>query len=128
MEFSKFIQRLRNRFSTLLIDALRIQLSLVGVMGIEDFDQIRNRIKFKYNSDSHYSELKQVELMREKLSIAAGMEPYIGRYFSNSYIRKEVFGMSEESEARNLIEIQNELKTGEIAVPEEPEDLEGKDK
>ena len=66
--------------------------------------------------------------MREKLSIAAGMEPYIGRYFSNSYIRKEVFGMSEESEARNLIEIQNELKTGEIAVPEEPEDLEGKDK
>jgi hypothetical protein len=48
------------------------------------------------------------------------MEPYIGRYFSNSYIRREIFGLSEESESRNMAEIQNELKTGEIAPPEEP--------
>mgnify|MGYP003113086153 FL=1 len=121
VKFSKFIQRLRNRFSTLLIDALRIQLSLVGVMGIEDFDQIRNRIKFKYNSDSHYSELKQVELMREKLSIAAGMEPYIGRYFSNSYIRKEVFGLTESEISRNFAEIQQEMQIGEIQPPQPEE-------
>ena len=121
VKFSKFIQRLRNKFSTLLIDALRIQLSLVGVMGIEDFDQIRNRIKFKYNSDSHYSELKQVELMREKLSIAAGMEPYIGRYFSNSYIRKEVFGLTESEISRNFAEIQQEMQIGEIQPPQPEE-------
>ena len=121
VKFSKFIQRLRNKFSALLVDALRIQLSLVGVMGIEDFDQIRNRIKFKYNSDSHYSELKQVELMREKLSIAAGMEPYIGRYFSNSYIRKEVFGLTESEISRNFAEIQQEMQTGEIQPPQPEE-------
>ena len=90
-------------------------------MGIEDFDQIRNRIKFKYNSDSHYSELKQVELMREKLSIAAGMEPYIGRYFSNSYIRKEVFGLTESEISRNFAEIQQEMQTGEIQPPQPEE-------
>ena len=128
VKFSKFIDRLRNNFTTFLLDALKVQLSLTGVMSVDDFEMIAPRINFKFNRDSHYSELKNIELMRERLSVAAALEPYIGRYFSNSYIRKEVFGMSEESEARNLIEIQNELKTGEIAVPEEPEDLEGKDK
>ena len=105
------------------MDALRIQLSLVGVMGIDDFDQIKNRIKFKYNNDSHYSELKNAELMREKLSIAAGMEPYVGRYFSNSYIRKEIFGLSEAEISRNFEEIRSEIETGEIQ-PQQPE-LEG---
>ena len=62
--------------------------------------------------------------MRERLSVAAGMEPYVGRYFSNSYIRKEIFGMSEDTESRNFAEIQNELKTGEIAIPEAPEGTE----
>jgi hypothetical protein len=123
VKFSKFIQRLRDKFSTLLVDALRIQLSLVGVMGIDDFDQIKNRIKFKYNNDSHYSELKNAELMREKLSIAAGMEPYVGRYFSNSYIRKEIFGLSEAEISRNFEEIRSEIETGEIQPPQ-PE-LEG---
>ena len=59
-------------------------------------------------------------MLRERLSVAAGMEPYIGRYFSNSYIRREIFGLSEDVESRNLAEIQNEIKTGEIATPEEP--------
>ncbi len=124
VKFSKFINRLRDNFTQLFTDALKIQLSLRGIMSIDDFEMIQNKIKFKFNSDSHYSELKNIELMRERLSIAAGMEPYVGRYFSNSYIRKEIFGMSEDTESRNFAEIQNELKTGEIAIPEEPEGTE----
>jgi hypothetical protein len=61
--------------------------------------------------------------MREKLSIVAGMEPYIGRYFSNSYIRKEIFGLSEAEISRNFEEIRLEIETGEIQ-PQQPE-LEG---
>ena len=109
VKFAKFISRLRDNFVNLFLDTLRVQLSLVGVMSIEDFDAIKAKIRFKYHSDSHYSELKNIELLRERLSVAAGMEPYIGR-----------FGLSEESESRNMAEIQNELKTGEIAPPEEP--------
>ena len=120
VKFAKFISRLRDNFVNLFLDTLRIQLSLVGVMSLEDFDAIKAKIRFKYHSDSHYSELKNIELLRERLSVAAGMEPYIGRYFSNSYIRREIFGLSEDSESRNMAEIQNELKTGEIAPPEEP--------
>ena len=59
--------------------------------------------------------------MREKLSIAAGMEPYIGRYFSNSYIRKEVFGLTESEISRNFAEIQQEMQTGEIQPPQPEE-------
>ena len=124
VKFSKFINRLRDNFTKLFTDALKIQLSLRGIMSIDDFEMIQAKIKFKYNSDSHYSELKNIELMRERLSVAAGMEPYVGRYFSNSYIRKEIFGMSEDTESRNFAEIQNELKTGEIAIPEAPEGTE----
>jgi hypothetical protein len=123
VKFSKFIGRLRDRFSSLFLDILRVQLSLTGVMTLEDFDSIKSKIRFEYQSDSHYSELKNIELLRERLSVAAGMEPYIGRYFSNSYIRREIFGLNEESENRNFIEIQNEIKSGEISFPEpEPEE------
>ena len=52
--------------------------------------------------------------MKERLTVAGGMEPYIGRYFSNSYIRREIFGMTEDVESRNMAEIANEIKTGEI--------------
>ena len=123
VKFSKFIGRLRDRFSNLFLDIMRIQLSLTGVMTLEDFDAIKSKIRFEYQSDSHYSELKDIELLRERLSVAAGMEPYIGRYFSNSYIRREIFGLNEESESRNFAEIQNEIQSGEITFPEpEPEE------
>ena len=122
VKFAKFIGRLRDNFNTLFLDALKIQLTLTGVMSVEDFELFRSKIKFKYHSDSHYSELKNIELMRERLSVAAGMDPYVGRYFSNSYIRREIFGMSEDQEAKNFTEIQNEIKTGEIQFPEPEEE------
>jgi len=123
VKFSKFIGRLRDKFCDLFLDALKIQLSLTGVMSIDDFELIRSKIRFNFNEDSHYSELKDIELMRERLNIAAGMDPYVGRYFSNSYIRREIFGMSEDAESRNFSEIQSEIKSGEIQIPS-PEDTE----
>ena len=124
VKFSKFISRLRDKFCELFLDALKIQLSLTGVMGIEDFEMIRSKIRFNFNEDSHYSELKNIELMRERLTIAAGMDPYVGRYFSNSYIRREIFGMSEDTENRNLAEIQAEIQSGEIQIPSPEEEEE----
>jgi hypothetical protein len=126
VKFSKFIERLRDNFSTLFLDALRVQLSLTGVMSVEDFELIRSRIRFKYQSDSHYYEMKNIELMKERLTVAAAMDPYVGRYFSNSYIRREIFGMSEETESRNFGEIENELKTGEIQLAPPEGEEEGK--
>ena len=121
VKFAKFVHRLRNKFCDLFLDALKIQLSLVGVMSIDDFELLRSKIRFNFNEDSHYSELKNIELMRERMTIAAGLDPYIGRYFSNSYIRREVFGMSEDTENRNFSEIQAEIKSGEIST-ETPEE------
>jgi hypothetical protein len=122
VKFAKFISRLRDQFTNLILDALKIQLSLTGVMSLEDFELLRPKMRFTYNSDSHYSELKTTELMKERLTVAGGMEPYIGRYFSNSYIRREIFGMTEDVESRNMAEIANEIKTGEIPTGPPPEE------
>ena len=118
MKFTKFIQRLRKRFTQVFGDILKSQLVLKGIITIEDWQRINSHIQYDYLKDGYFAELKEAEIMRERLSLAQEVSPYIGKYYSVDFIRKRVLRQSDE----DIIEIDNqiadEIKQGIIASPE----------
>ena len=90
LKFFKFIDRLRSRFSQLFLSLLKTQLILKGIMNEDDWNSIIQDIKFIYQSDSHFTELKETELMKERFELLRDANDYIGQYFSKSYIRKNI--------------------------------------
>ena len=126
LKFTKFIQRLRKRFTQVFGDILKSQLILKGIITIEDWQKIHNHIQYDYLKDGYFAELKEAEIMRERLSLAQEVSPYIGKYYSVDYIRKKVLRQSDE----DIIEIDNqiadEIKQGIIASPE-GQDMDGSD-
>lgn len=105
VKFNKFIDRLRQRFSAFLLDLLRTQVLLKGLMSEEDWNRINQDITFKFNQDSYFTELKNNDILRERLDIIAAVTPYIGRFFSENYIRKNFLKQSEEE----IIQINAEI-------------------
>jgi len=118
LKFTKFIQRLRKRFTQVFGDILKTQLVLKGIITIEDWQKINNHVQYDYLKDGYFAELKEAEIMRERLSLAQEVSPYIGKYYSVDFIRKKVLRQSDE----DIIEIDNqiadEIKQGIIASPE----------
>ena len=118
MKFTKFIQRLRKRFTQVFSDVLKSQLVLKGVITIEDWQRIHSHIQYDFLKDGYFAELKEAEIMRERLSLASEVSPYIGKYYSVDFIRKKVLRQSDE----DIIDIDNqiaaEIKQGVIASPE----------
>ena len=118
LKFTKFIQRLRKRFTQVFGDILKTQLVLKGIITIEDWQKINSHIQYDYLKDGYFAELKEAEIMRERLSLAQEVSPYIGKYYSVDFIRKKVLRQSDE----DIIEIDNqiadEIKQGIIASPE----------
>ena len=96
LKFTKFIHRLRLRFSHLFYKILERQLLLKGVITSEDWVEMKTKIRFDFIKDNHFTELKDNEIMRERVAIANEMENYVGKYFSNEWIRKNVFKQSDE--------------------------------
>jgi hypothetical protein len=109
---------LRKRFTQVFGDILKSQLILKGIITIEDWQKIHNHIQYDYLKDGYFAELKEAEIMRERLSLAQEVSPYVGKYYSIDYIRKKVLRQSDE----DIIEIDNqiadEIKQGIIASPE----------
>jgi hypothetical protein len=118
LKFTKFVARLRKRFSAIFNDILKSQLVLKGIITIEDWTNIKEHIQYDYLKDGYFSELKNAEMLKERLSLANEITPYIGKYFSIDYVRKYVLRQSDE----DIIEIDNqiadEIKKGIIASPE----------
>ena len=96
IKFNKFIERIRKRFSTIFKDALKIQLVSKGIMRIEEWEDIENNIRFDYQRDNHFTELKNAEIMNNRVALLQNIDPYVGKYYSNNWIRKNVLMMSEE--------------------------------
>ena len=126
LKFTKFVQRLRKRFTQVFSDILKTQLILKGVITIEDWQIIRPHIQYDYLKDGYFAELKEAEILRERLSLAQEVNPYVGKYYSIEYIRKNVLRQSDE----DIIDIDNqiaaEIKQGIIAAPE-GQDMEDND-
>ena len=96
VKFSKFVNRLRHRFSALFTDLLRVQLLLKGIINEDDWYEIKDAIEYVWTRDSHFAELKQNEILRERLEVLSSLDEYIGKYFSNEWVRKNVLRQSED--------------------------------
>ena len=110
VKFSKFVGRLRKRFSNLFNDILKTQLLLKNVITPEDWDVMSQHIQYDFLYDNHFAELKDSELMAERLTMVASAEPYVGRYFSQDYLRRKILRQTDEE----ILE-QDELMKKEIA-------------
>ena len=96
VKFQKFIDRLRKRFSTLFTQILKKQLILKGIITNEDWNTWKNDIQIDFIRDNHFTELKDSELLRERLSTLDQLSQYVGEYFSREWVMKNVMMMSEE--------------------------------
>ena len=96
LRFNKFINRLRNKFSQLFDHALRVQLSLKGVCTEEEWDKFREDIYYDYKKDNNFVELKEADLLQQRLSILNLVEPYVGKYYSQEWVKKNILRLTDE--------------------------------
>ena len=105
IKFQKFINRIRNKFAVLFDNLLEIHLILRGVMSRRDWEHVRNNISYNFANDNHFEELKGAEIMTERLRLLNDVDAVVGKYFSMSWVRKNVLQMSEDE----VISIQKEI-------------------
>jgi hypothetical protein len=96
LKFAKFITRLRNKFSQIFDNALRTQLALKGICSQDEWDKFREDIFYDFRKDNNFTELREAELWRERLTSLSMIDPYIGKYFSQTWAKKTILRMSEE--------------------------------
>ena len=106
LKFTKFVQRLRKKFSNLFSDMLKTQLVLKGVIAVEEWPAIKELLQFDYLQDGHFTELKNAELMQNRLDMLGTIESYVGTYFSKEYVRKHILRMSDDE----IQEIEDQIK------------------
>ena len=122
LKFTKFVGRLRKRFSNMFSDILRTQLILKNIITPDDWKIMREHIQYDFLYDNHFSELKEAELMTERLNMAATAEPYIGKYYSQNYVRRKILRQTDEEILEQDILIQQEIESGRIPDPNAPID------
>jgi hypothetical protein len=96
LKFTKFVQRLRKKFTELFNDFLKTQLILKGIIADEDWSVIQANIKYDFLQDGHFAEIKESEMLKDRVLLADSLEKYVGKYFSQEYIRKFVFKQSQK--------------------------------
>jgi hypothetical protein len=117
LKFTRFVGRLRKRFSYMFIDMLKTQLILKNIVTPEDWEILSDHIQFDFLYDNHFSELKKNEIMNDKLGVVATMDPYIGKYFSVDYIRRVILNQSDDEIIEIDKQIQKEIEDGIIPNP-----------
>ena len=117
LKFTKFVQRLRKKFTELFNDILRTQLVLKGIIAEQDWVNVRDSVQYDFLQDGHFAELKQTELLRERLALANEMREYIGKFFSVEYIRKNVLKQNQREIETMDKQIVKEIKDGIIQDP-----------
>jgi hypothetical protein len=122
LKFTKFVQRIRKKFSPLFTDILKTQLLLKGIIAPEDWPEIQEHIQYDYLADGHFAELKDAELLENRLNQLQTVEAYIGTFFSKEYVLKKVLRMTdaEIQEMRDQIkkEVEKDPMDGGIVVPD----------
>jgi hypothetical protein len=111
IKFSKFISRLRTRFASLFSDILRVQLVLKGVIREDEWEEINSHIRYDFNKDNYYAELKENEILSGRLGMLQLMDPFVGKYFSKEYALDKVLRLTED-----------EIKQIETAIDAEKDD------
>jgi len=119
LKFQKFISRLRKKFSALFIDLLKTQLILKGIFTEEEWNEIKQDINIDFLEDNHFTELKNAELLRDRISILRDMNEYVGRYYSIEWVRKNVLQQDEDEIKEIDKQVKAEKTAGEIPNPDE---------
>jgi hypothetical protein len=117
LKFTKFVGRLRKRFSNMFNDMLKTQLILKNIITPEDWESMSEHIQYDFLYDNHFSELKEAELMNERLALVATAEPYVGKYYSQDYVRRKILRQTDMDIIEQDKLIDKEIKDGVIPDP-----------
>jgi hypothetical protein len=112
VKFNKFIVRLRNKFSQIFDNALGIQLALKGVCTKEEWQDFKEDIYYAYKKDNNFTELRDAELLRERVNLLSTVDPFLGRYYSNKWVKKNILQMSDEQIEEMEKEMEEEQEKG----------------
>jgi len=108
VKFTKFVGRLRRRFSQIFLKALEKQLVLKGIIAEADWPELKNQINFDFTIDNHFEEFKEAEVLQNRINTLNQVMPYIGRYYSDLWVRKNILHQSEEEIAEMMDEMAEE--------------------
>jgi hypothetical protein len=121
LKFNKFTNRLQKKFARVFIDVLKTQLVLKEIVSAEEFDQVKDFMQFDYATDNHFTELKDAEIMRERLDTLSQAQEYIGKYFSHEYVRKYILRQTEDE----MIVLNKQIETEKEEGGEDEDDFGG---
>jgi len=124
VKFQKFVVRLRKKFSDLFSDLLKTQLVLKGVVTLEEWDDIKEHIQYDFVADNYFSELKQQEIMNERMALLAQMDPFAGKYFSIEYLRRQILRQTDNEFNEIDKQIGSEIADGKLIDPMEMQKME----
>ena len=117
VKFQKFVVRLRKRFSDLFNDLLKTQVVLKGIFTLEEWDEIKEHIQYDFIADNYFSELKEQEIQNARMALLQQMDPFVGRYFSLEYLRKQVLKQPEALFQEMDKQMEAEIKEGKAIDP-----------
>jgi len=118
LKFNKFIDRMRSKFSDVFNQALRVQCVLKGICTVEEWDLFKENIHYDFIKDNNFTELKDAELMKERLSLLASIDPYVGSYYSRAWVQREVLRMNDDEIVAMEKELDKEKSLG-MGMPTE---------
>ena len=108
LKFTKFVQRIRKKFTPLFTDILRTQLLLKGIIASEDWDLMQEHIQYDFLQDGHFAELKEAELINDRIQTLGNAEPYIGTFLSKEYVMKKILKFNDDEIIEMAKQIENE--------------------
>jgi hypothetical protein len=124
LKFSKFIQKLRSRFSIMFDELMQRQLALRGICSIEEWQEIREKIHYDFLKDNNFDELKESEMLMTRLQTMQLIDPYVGVYFSKEWVKKHVLRFDEEGIKRmqGELDVESEENAEQLAMAPQPTD------
>ena len=125
LKFSKFVGRLRKRFAQMFNDMLKTQLILKNIITVEDWDIVSDHIQYEFLYDNQFAELKETEMLNERLGVLATIEPYIGKYYSTQWVRKKILRQTDSEIIEMDEQIEQEIADGIIPDPNSVDPITG---
>ena len=123
LKFTKFVQRLRKKFTELFNDLLKTQLILKGVITLDDWEKMVDFINYDFLKDGHFAELKESEMLSERLRLCQEVREYVGKYFSVDYVRRNILKQSTIDIKEQDVKIKKEIEDGVISGPQSGDDI-----
>ncbi len=111
VKFNKFIVRLRKKFAVLFLEALKVQLVAKNIINISDWEELRQGMRFDFLEDNHYAELKDAELLTQRVTLLQQIEPFIGRFYSDEWIKRNLLRMNDDEIQLMDKQIKDSLQT-----------------